>query len=210
MRSIFSNPHQPPGTGEAIPSTRSELRSNQPIKMRPIPILLFCALFAFGAVSCRQAELPPAPAPKPLSADPSAGTLSGKASLVLKQGQSIPLAGLELLVTSPDAAIKVKEVREKRWLEIATPRTFGDGYNNLDLQAIGLEAMKYEVGRTKADDDGKFTVTGLKPGDYFLYAQYKSRYAAGYWIVPFKAEAGKITSLDLNNDNLKEIFNRFK
>lgn len=187
------------------------MRSIFPSQMRPIPLLLFCALFALGAVSCRQAETPPAPAPKPVVvADPTAGTLVGGASLVLKQGQSVPLAGLELLVTSPDAAVKVKEVREKRWLETATPRTFGDGYNNLDLQAIGLEAMKYEVTRTKAGDDGKFTVTGLKPGDYLLYAQYKSRYAAGYWIVPFKAEAGKITTLDLNNDNLKEIFNRFK
>jgi len=134
--------------------------------------------------------------------------IQGKASITLKQGQTNPLDGLEMILCRPEAERPILDIRNEKWLELSTPRTFGDGYENLDLPAIGKAALPFEVQRTKTDGFGRFTFADTPPGPYLLYAQYKSRYAAGYWLIPVRVEAKQVTPLEISNMNMKEIFNR--
>jgi hypothetical protein len=167
-------------------------------------------LFAVGLgalmavmVSCRSSVDIPQP---PVLPDLAQG-VEGKATIVLKQGYVNPLDGLEVLICKPEGERPILETREARWLEQATPRNFGDGYEHLDLVAIGLKAQEFEVARGRTDDFGRYQIE-LEPGDYLLYAQYRSRYAAGYWLIPLTVKADEAVTLDLSNANMKEVFNR--
>ncbi len=133
--------------------------------------------------------------------------VEGTARITLRQGYVNPLDGMEVLVCTPAAERPIIEARNAAWLERAPPHNFGDGYENLDLVAIGLRAQDFEVTRGRTDDFGRYQIE-LEPGSYLLYAQYRSRYAAGYWLVPFEVSENGVTKLDLDNSNMKEIFNR--
>ncbi|MFQ3671235.1 MAG: carboxypeptidase-like regulatory domain-containing protein [Verrucomicrobiia bacterium] len=145
--------------------------------------------------------------PEPPPLPPLQQGLQGTARITLKQGYVNPLDGMEILICTPDAERPIIETRNAAWLERATPRNFGDGYEHLDLVAIGLRAQDFEVTRARTDDFGRYQIE-LPPGSYLLYAQYRSRYAAGYWLIPFTIQADHVTPLDLDNANMKEVFNR--
>lgn len=133
--------------------------------------------------------------------------IEGTARITLKQGYVNPLDGMEILICTPDAERPIIEARNAAWLERASPQNFADGYENLNLVAIGLRAQDFEVTRGRTDNFGRYQIE-LEPGSYLLYGQYRSRYAAGYWLIPFEVKPGQATQLDISNENMKEVFNR--
>lgn len=174
--------------------------------MKPVlPLLLFaCCLLTFS--SCEKSP-PPRRLEPPKLPEIKQG-IQGKATIELKMGNTNALDGLELLLCRPEAEKAVIETRDAKWLENASPRSFGNGYENLNLPAIGRAALPFEVKRATTDGFGQFSLADMPAGSYVIYGQYKSRYAAGYWLVPVTVEAGKVTSLNLSNTNMKEVYNR--
>ncbi|GAB4247230.1 MAG: hypothetical protein OHK005_13330 [Candidatus Methylacidiphilales bacterium] len=160
-------------------------------------------LIALALTGCQPTVTVQEPPPLP----ELARGVEGTARITLKQGYVNPLDGMEILICTPDAERAIIETRNAAWLERAVPHKFGDGYENLDLVAIGLRAQDFEVVRGRTDDFGRYQIE-LPPGSYLLYGQYRSRYAAGYWLVPFEVAEHGPTKLDLDNSNMKEIFNR--
>ncbi|MDX6766149.1 MAG: carboxypeptidase-like regulatory domain-containing protein [Candidatus Methylacidiphilales bacterium] len=135
-------------------------------------------------------------------------TLSGTATIELRSDVKQYLAGLELVLVPEPAAAEIKKVREERWRERASRFRFNDGFNNLDLQAIGVEAIRHEIARATVDASGKYQFKALKPGSYRIYGQYKSHYAAGYWLIPVVIKkAGEAVTLDIHNGNFAEVYN---
>lgn len=163
-----------------------------------------------GCGGGQQAPAPPKKAPPPKPGDVL--FIKGKASIQLKiKKDSDPLGGLELVLCKPEAAQAVQEARDAGWLKRANPKKFGEGYFNLDLRGTGLAALKFQVARTTANPQGEFSFYDLKEeGDYLMYGQYKSDWAAGYWLVPVTVKKGTVLEIDLNETNMKEIYNRLR
>lgn len=175
---------------------------------QPALVLLFGFI---GLTSVFAAEKKPAPPSPPAPPQPAAAvesTISGTATIELRSEVKQYLSGLELVLIPETAAPELRKIREDRWRERASRFRFNDGYNNLDLQAIGVAAVKKEIARTTVKADGTYKFNGLKPGSYRIYGQYKSKYAAGYWLIPVVIKkAGDSPVIDINNGNLAEIYN---
>jgi len=137
------------------------------------------------------------------------GSLSGTAVIELRVGVRQFLQGMEIALIPEEQANALKKIRNQRWLEQASRLRFNAGYYYLDLNAIGYFAVQHAVKRGKTDAQGRYEITQIPPGKYRLYAQYKSRYAAGYWLIPVEIPSieSNVTQ-DINNDNLEEIYNR--
>jgi len=150
------------------------------------------------------------PAQDPPEPDTLPGaTISGEAIIELKVGVKQYLKGMEMALISDSKAAQLKEIRDNRWLEQASRVKFDAGYYYLDLNAIGYFAVENAVARAKTDASGQFRFTGIQPGKYRIYAQYKSRYAAGYWLIPVEIKTIEDSiQQDINNSNLEEIYNR--
>ena len=157
---------------------------------------------------------PEAAAPAPIEGTPvspdkpaATGSITGKASIQLRnQSHSQPLA-VQIALCPGSAADEIRKVRDARWLESANRMNLADGWNNLDLTAIGLKAVELAVARTEANANGVYRFTHVPPGSYVLYAQYFSRYGKGYWAVPVTVKAGETTETDLNNGTMAEVYN---
>jgi hypothetical protein len=152
---------------------------------------------------------PPAPA---AMTDPSlpatGGTIQGKAVIEMRNDTIQDLDGLELVLVPDAASREITKVREERWRLLASRFNFNDGYNNLDLQAIGATAVRLAVAQTKADASGVYAFRNVPPGSYRIYAQYRSMYAAGYWLIPVTVkEIGETITVDINNEKFAEVFN---
>lgn len=170
---------------------------------------------------------PPKPEVIPPPPLPKTKAIYGRATITLKgldlqyKNRTEGLEGLEIALCNSDAGEKVKEVRDKTWMENAKNFDFSEaaGYRNLELDAIGLTAVKNAVKlpssekpvTAKAGRGGYFIIPAedLPAGKYYLYAQYVSRYAKAYWLVPVEVsdEALHIEA-NLNNDSAKEIYNK--
>jgi hypothetical protein len=90
----------------------------------------------------------------------------------------------------------------------ASRANYNDGFHYLDLDAIGGVAVARAVRTVQTDLEGRYQIRGLAPGNYLLYAQYRSRYAVAYWLVPLtvKTDTDDLV-VDINNSNMKEVFN---
>jgi len=185
--------------------------------MKPLALLLGISLASLSVGSAAEKKSNPSPPPQApataatpttppaTAAEPS---ISGKATIVLRSDVEQYLSGLELLLIPDAAAPEIRKVREDRWRERASRFRFNDGYNNLDLQAIGVTAIKHEIARTTVGPEGQYQFKDIKPGAYRIYGQYKSKYAAGYWLIPVTIKkAGDSVKLDIQNSNLAEIYN---
>jgi len=140
---------------------------------------------------------------------PARATISGQGMIELRIDVTQYLKGMGLALVPEAAIAELKKIRNTRWLENASRLKFNAGYYYLDLKSIGYFASTNAVQITKSNDKGRYTFKGIAPGKYRIYGQYKSRYAAGYWLIPveIKSVTDQIT-VDINNDNLEEIYNR--
>jgi len=161
---------------------------------------------ALGSISLRAEEAETKPSPVP----PILGSLSGRVEIELRNDLKQALPDLKMALCPESIGPEIKRVREERWRETAKLYAFNDGYNNLDLKTIGATAVEAAVATFQSDKQGNFSRTGIPAGKYLLYAQYKSKYAAAYWLVPVEIKAGEEASLVLTNGNMKEIYNRFQ
>ncbi|MDR1145914.1 MAG: carboxypeptidase-like regulatory domain-containing protein [Verrucomicrobiales bacterium] len=155
--------------------------------------------------------------PAVLGAEPSV-TVSGSAAappqargvgvIELKIGVKQYLANMGLAVVPAAARAEIIRARNDQWRLRASRANYDDGFHNLDLDAIGGTAVRLAALTVKTDAAGRYEIRGLAAGDYLLYAQYRSRYAVAYWLVPLTVQAGAAPlTVDLNNDNLQEVFN---
>lgn len=136
------------------------------------------------------------------------GVVTGKAIIELRNGVVRELAGLELVLVPDEAAREITKLRDERWRMRASRFNFNDGYNNLDLEAIGGLAVQRSVAFTRADANGVYRFRGVPPGKYRLYAQYRSMYAVGYWLLPVEIKGeSDVVEMDLKNENFAEVFN---
>jgi hypothetical protein len=135
------------------------------------------------------------------------GSITGKATIQLRNQSWVQPLAVQIALCPAAAADEIRKVRDARWLESANRMNLADGWNNLDLTAIGLKAVELAVARTEANADGVYRFTQVPPGSYVLYAQYISRYGKGYWVVPVEVKAGETAEADLNNANMAEIYN---
>lgn len=182
----------------------------------------FLILIAFASLTgCQDAETPnPAPdtstepgQESPASPEnevpPSGAIISGHASVELRIDRTQVLSGIELVLIPADLEEDIMRIRNERWLILASRFNFNDGYNNLDLTRIGGHAVQHALATTRADAEGTYRFTGIDPGNYLIYGQYKSRYAAGFWLVPVTVEStDDELSIHLTQENMKEIHNR--
>ncbi len=150
--------------------------------------------------------LPPAPAPIPAGA-----SVHGQATIEMKKGQIQTLNGLGIAVVPENACAEIKKIRDDRWLMQASRANFDDGFHNLDLDAIGGTAVAHAITTLKADAQGRFEIHGLSPGSYRLYAQYKSRYAIAYWLVPVVIkDTSQNLAVNIGTSNIEEAYNLFR
>lgn len=180
-----------------------------PLAMKqPALALLFGFIVTTSATAAEKKPAPPAPPAAPQTPAAVETTVSGTATIELRSDVKQYLSGLELILIPETAAPELRKVREDRWRERASRFRFNDGYNNLDLQAIGVAAVKQEIARTTVKADGTYKFSDVKPGSYRIYGQYKSKYAAGYWLIPVVIKkAGENPVIDIHNGNLAEIYN---
>ncbi|MEM9444010.1 MAG: carboxypeptidase-like regulatory domain-containing protein [Verrucomicrobiota bacterium] len=139
----------------------------------------------------------------------SVPSIKGKATVQLKIKKTPDtLKDIEIALCPASTASEIKAARERGWLRLAHPKRYNDGYENLDLVSIGTAAVKTAVARTKANDEGFYAFYDIDPGEYILYAQYKSKFASGYWVLPVTVEEGMTVDQDFNTENFKEVYNK--
>lgn len=172
--------------------------------MKMLCVFVACTILSISTSSLSAQEIEEAP-----PTEIPGATISGQAIIELKVGVKQYLKAMEIALIPESKAERLKEIRDKRWLEQASRVQFDAGYYYLDLNAIGYFAVENAVARAKTDDKGNFQFTGISPGKFRIYAQYKSRYAAGYWLIPVEvASPDDSITRDINNDSLEEIYNR--
>jgi hypothetical protein len=143
------------------------------------------------------------------STAPVTGSLiKGTCTIELKIGTHQYLSKMGIAVVPAKVADEITKVRDNQWRLRASRANWGDGFRNLDLDAIGGIAVKNALQTVTTDMEGKYQIRGIAPGDYLLYSQYRSRYAVAYWLVPLtvKSDKDEIT-VDINNSNMKEVYN---
>jgi hypothetical protein len=138
----------------------------------------------------------------------SGSLVKGTCTIELKIGTHQYLAKMGIAVVPASAEEEITQARNDAWRMRASRANFNDGFNNLDLDAIGGTAVRLAVTTIKTDNEGKYQLRGLAPGNYLLYSQYHSRYAVAYWLIPLtvKSDKDEIT-IDINNSNMKEVYN---
>lgn len=147
---------------------------------------------------------------EPEKKEATGSIIKGTATMQLKNQNKSILNRMELVLCPADIAPRVKQTRDERWRINASRAKFNDGYNNLDLNAIGMLAVRSGGLRTKSDDKGDFQFDKVPAGSYVIYGQYHSNYAVAYWLVPVKVtKDGEEITMDLNESNVKEAYNRF-
>jgi len=174
-------------------------------------ILVFCSVVLLtdvGAMGPAPKTLPVAEVEK--KKELVSPSIEGQATMKLRNDFESILNKMELALVPSEKAGEFKIVRDERWRFAASRANFNDGYNNLDLNALGHVAVKYAVKRAKTDEQGLFQFEQVPIGSYVLYGQYKSKYAAAYWLVPIKvSKVGDKIVINLNESNVKEAHNRF-
>jgi hypothetical protein len=63
------------------------------------------------------------------------------------------------------------------------------------------------VKSTKTNVDGKYTITDLAPGNYYVYAVFGSSSMGVDWLVPIQINGGEEKTVDLDNDNAATVRN---
>ncbi|MDR1192337.1 MAG: hypothetical protein LBK60_11855 [Verrucomicrobiales bacterium] len=144
------------------------------------------------------------------TATPAAGgsLVKGVCTIELKIGTHQYLSKMGIAVVPAGAEKEIIQVRNDQWRMRASRANYNDGFNNLDLDAIGGTAVKRAAQTVQTDLEGKYQIRGLAVGDWFLYAQYRSRYAVAYWLIPLTVKSDKDDiTVNINNSNLREVYN---
>jgi len=141
----------------------------------------------------------------------SGSSVSGVGTIELRLGTKQYLSGMGIAVVPATAEADIIKVRDDEWRLRASRADYNDGFHNLNLDAIGGTAVKNAVQTVKTDANGKYQIRGLAKGKYLLYAQYHSRYALGYWLLPVSINSDKdALTVNFSNDKMREAYNLFK
>lgn len=139
------------------------------------------------------------------------GAIKGTVHVTLRNGRRQAMKGIGIAILPKSAEETVIKARNEAWLARAPRWKYDDGFNNLDLKYIGGTAVRLAVARTKGSkEDSTFRVINLPPSEYLVYCQYKSHYAVAYWLYPVKVISGEEVVIALDENNAREIHNKFK
>jgi len=58
---------------------------------------------------------------------------------------------------------------------------------------------------TKASYEAEYKFEKIIPGNYYLYAKYKTKFNEGYWLVPVIVGKNKAIAVDLDNSNFFDV-----
>lgn len=158
--------------------------------------------------------------------DPVSGGLTGRATIQLRNASfRSDLGGMDLILGPTNLIPEIRRLRMETWRTdgLAVTRSpdgeenpvgvkidFSDGFQNLDLKALGQAAANAASHRTRTATNGEFVFTNVPPGTYALYGQYKSRYAVAYWLLEVPVAKNQTNRMELTETNAAEVFNRFE
>jgi hypothetical protein len=63
------------------------------------------------------------------------------------------------------------------------------------------------IGQTRTDVDGKFAFSDIEPGQYIVYAVFKSEPSTACWFAPITVAAGGTVQFDLTNSTARVLVN---
>jgi hypothetical protein len=178
-----------------------------------LPSVLILAAVSLSCLNpVHAADKQPAPAASGTAAPaPSGSLVSGVGTIELRLGTKQYLSKMGIAVVPAAAEAEIIQVRDDQWRLRASRADYNDGFHNLNLEAIGGTAVKNAIQTVKTDANGKYAIHGLPKGKYVLYAQYHSRYAIGYWLLPITINSDQDTqTVNFSNDNMREAYNLFK
>lgn len=152
---------------------------------------------------------------KPHTQEFKTSTISGGAWVVRAGGQSDLLRGFEIVLCKTGAELELKKAINDGGKEKKVDKNHplsGDslyeGYYRLDIKQMRQTIAPYVIKKTNTDIEGKYSLTEIPEGSYFLFAGFKSEFSVAYWLIPVSADKGKDVHIDLYNVNMEEMYNR--
>lgn len=143
-------------------------------------------------------------------------SVSGGAWVERKNGDSTILRGLNVYLCTEETATAIKATRDYKWddfLHEHPDHTNSDWYYFRlilaldDMEAVAKAQATLPSQNAKAGIDGKYSISEVSPGSYYLFAQTSNDYYAGYWMVPIVVDGSKPIHVDLDNSNTAEMYN---
>jgi hypothetical protein len=83
--------------------------------------------------------------------------------------------------------------------------TYENGANAIPNVPLVFAGNIVKSGKTNVD--GKYIITDVAPGNYYIYALFGSSSMGVDWLVPIQINAGEETTVDLDNDNAATVRN---
>ncbi len=155
------------------------------------------------------------------------GTISGAAWITKKAGQSDILRGFEITLCKVSVIQDINKLQETEialfafWLaRFEQAKETGDTtsmreclkhlskYGCLNLVLRRDASLKHALTTVRTDVEGKYTIPAVPFGSYYLYAGYETEFSKAYWLIPVKVESRKLISINLDNSNAREIWNK--
>ncbi len=142
-------------------------------------------------------------------------TISGGAWVVRGGGQSDLLRGFEIVLCKTGAELELKKVINDGGKEENVDKNkplrgdpLPEGYYRLDIKQMRQAIAPYVIKTANTDIEGKYSLTEVPEGSYFLFAGFKSEFSVAYWLIPVSADKGKDVHIDLYNVNMEEMYDR--
>lgn len=144
-------------------------------------------------------------------------SITGGAWINNAAGQSEIIRGLEVALCDESKRAELMKIRdskwEKEWLKVSESPGIEKsawanywGYKILPLEEMNSFVSKNAVKVATTNIDGKYTISNIPKGSYFLYAPYVTKFSKCYWVIPVNLEANQI-NIDINNSNIQEVYN---
>jgi len=157
----------------------------------------------------------PADTPQAKESPKSTATISGGAWVTLGGGQSDILRGLEIALCRESLGPELIRVRaeaneENKKKHPDWPEFYKDGPAVLLTFIInGLEVVsKHTILTAKTSIEGKYRIPDVPEGSYFLFAVYNTIFSVAYWLIPVSVKSAEPITIDLENSNMKECYNK--
>ena len=142
-------------------------------------------------------------------------TISGGAWVIRAGGQSDLLRGFEIVLCKTGVDLELKKAINDREKETNGNKNksvgrvrLPEGYHRLDISKMRQTIAPYIIRTASTSIEGKYSLTDIPEGSYFLFAGYKSEFSVAYWLIPVSVDNGKDVHIDLYNMNMEEMYNK--
>jgi hypothetical protein len=147
-------------------------------------------------------------------------TISGGAFLKMRNGSSIILRGLPIVLCESKHLSELIRLRQEKWNEVEAqdkecktdPHLAEYGICKCIYLQDALSPMvklvndhRFKFVRT--DIQGVYKIEGVPAGSYFLFVPYDDSNTEGYWLLPVKVGIfDRSLRIDLDNHNMREMY----